>query len=454
MSPKDVPLVFSDARMAFLYPFLVKNIPEDKKLVKQIQKVGLEVKTESEGIRNFKIAEAFGLTKDYIENTLTLEVSGFEMEVPGIGVDIPVKVFMRIQKHLKCCILYFTFKFPKSTTDDLIFLKQGIKVLILSAPEPIRKLMVSGEKSGLRLKDIFRKYRTLVSRVLAAEFEGEIRSCIEIREILNSIDNPREVLDKYPKQMYGLMVSDEGWRFVPEDYAKERIFESCWSSRNYFVVMAHASGTFNLNFRESKARKKYTASQKLLRDKYDYPIEDYFIYDFEIAGAENGGLLGLELTMIEDVILSSLYVEKIPEKPLDIVKLRKRIVDGVGASRHVRIPGVGVSKKLREEISMPRYEELVKKVGEIDRAIEITFSEARYEQDAKISSRMQILNVIFSGAVGLTAAAFLTGATMPGTDIVITEWVALIIGLVLWAIVATIGIEVTNIILKRSGVLR
>jgi hypothetical protein len=254
--------------------------------------------------------------------------------------------------------------------------------------------------------------------------------------------------------MYGLMVSDEGWRFVPEDYAKERIFESCWSSRNYFVVMAHASGTFNLNFRESKARKKYTASQKLLRDKYDYPIEDYFIYDFEIAGAENGGLLGLELTMIEDVILSSLYVEKIPEKPLDIVKLRKRIVDGVGASRHVRIPGVGVSKKLREEISMPRYEELVKKVGEIDRAIEITFSEARYEQDAKISSRMQILNVIFSGAVGLTAAAFLTGATMPGTDIVITEWVALIIGLVLWAIVATIGIEVTNIILKRSGVLR
>jgi len=319
--------------------------------------------------------------------------------------------------------------------------------------------MVSEEKHGLTLKDMFGKYRTLLSQVLELRFKSdfyeEFRSCIEIRELSDSINDPRKILEKYPTQMYGLLVSDEGWRFAPEDLAKKRIFESCWSSRNFYVVIGHASGTLNLNFRKSKTRKEYTNSQRWVRKKYNCPVEDYFTHDFEIAGAENGGLTIIELATIEACILSSLQTGKIPEKPMDIVEFRGNIVDGIEAMRHLKIPEVSVfAEKLRKEISIPRYEELMKKLGQIDRAIEIKFSEARHAQNAKMASRMQILSVIFSGAVGLSAAALMVSATIPGTDIVITGWIALTIGLVLWILITTLGIRVTRMILKKGGILR
>lgn len=75
---------------------------------------------------------------------------------------------------------------------------------------------------------------------------------------------------------------------------------------------------------------------------------------------------------------------------------------------------------------------------------------AREEQSAKMTSRIQILNLIFSGAVGLSAAALLTGETIPGTDIIITGWISLGIGLVFWALTAAFGLQVIRMILKKA----
>lgn len=76
------------------------------------------------------------------------------------------------------------------------------------------------------------------------------------------------------------------------------------------------------------------------------------------------------------------------------------------------------------------------------------------KQSTKAASRMQILNLIFSGAVGLSAAMLMEGATIPGTDIVITGWLPLAIGLMLWILIAALGIKVTRIILKKTGIWR
>lgn len=442
--------MFDDIRLAFIHPFLVQNFSGEEKLTEGIEELGLEIKTESEGIKDFKIAE-FSLKEEYIKDILTLEIPGFEIELPNIEGNIPVKVFSRIHKKLNCFLLYFSLKLPKSTTDNLIFLKQSsfgrLKVSVKSVPDQLYDKK-KNEVEKLSLKEILKKYQSLFSRAFNVKFQGETRSAIEIRKISNSSNNPREVLKSYPQQIYGLLVADEGWRFVPRKYAEKRISESSWTSRTFFVTLADASGTLNLNFRESKNRKKYLDSQKSIREKYGCSVEDYFSHDFEIAGTENGGLMLLEPATLESCVLSSLLQTKTPEEPLDIADFRKDIFSILDNMRPVKIPEAGAfAKKLRKKVSIPRYERLMERIDEIDRALDIKFSEERRKQDVKVSSRMQVLNVIFSGAVAFGLADLLRHAKIPVLGIKLSEWNLLIFGLIIWTLVIFMGLKFIQTVL-------
>lgn len=122
---------------------------------------------------------------------------------------------------------------------------------------------------------------------------------IEIQEINNlKISSPEAyLLSRYPKQIYGLLVGDEGWRFVPRAIALARI-AGRWSTRNFLSIICIDRSILMFNFALTKYYSKYVFTQKKLRDNYGKDAEGYFTSSYIIAGLQHGPLLNLEIASL------------------------------------------------------------------------------------------------------------------------------------------------------------
>jgi len=111
-------------------------------------------------------------------------------------------------------------------------------------------------------------------------------------------------LNRYPEQTYGMMVGDEGWRFVPKEFSESRISKR-WGSRDFVSVVASSSGVILLNFRNTDHYSCYVKGQKDLRNLYQQKVEEHFDFDYCLSGMDHGIFLYLEKAVIMRLLLNT-----------------------------------------------------------------------------------------------------------------------------------------------------
>ncbi|MDD3041499.1 MAG: hypothetical protein PHW56_00870 [Methanosarcinaceae archaeon] len=144
---------------------------------------------------------------------------------------------------------------------------------------------------------------------------------IEIRNISNlnylNVDNCEDdLLSRYPRQIYSLLVGDEGWKFVPRKLAISRI-KKRWGTRGFFTVFTFNNSVLVFNFTKTNHYKIYGYTQKELSKRFRQKTDEYFTLCYEIAGLEHGPLTNLEIASVIRCSLDTLF-EKLDDKKSEL----------------------------------------------------------------------------------------------------------------------------------------
>ncbi|WP_156157236.1 hypothetical protein [Methanosarcina siciliae] len=124
---------------------------------------------------------------------------------------------------------------------------------------------------------------------------------IEIRRLSSCVctsDCEEYLIQTYPKQIYSLLVGDEGWKYVPRRVAMSRIGNRAWSSRGFFSVFALDKSVLLFNFIKTNCYEQYVKEQKNLSGRYRQLLELYFNKEYKIPGAQHSPFFWLEIYSI------------------------------------------------------------------------------------------------------------------------------------------------------------
>lgn len=387
-------LGFNHILITYISPFEIKltTSEEVKESFEQVSFRILSTSNESEYLRQFQISDDFHLPSGYALQTFSrFELPGFSMKLPKKeeSPTFDIKVFLSIYHKIGIGVIEFAFDLSnyKFDVDDLIFIEHTLYreryfELILSNKPKISTDIFTKDKYSLR--SMMNIYKQTIQKILPHREVHNIEryaKCIEIRKILvnNSKTKiePLDILNISPKEMYGLLCSDEGWRFVPLNLAKERI-ENNWGSRNFVIAIPHGTGIISVNLWDSDIHKAYRDSQKEIREKFGQKVEDYFYIDFKIGGLAHGFLILLESTLIQryliDIIDSD--VKQIPKDLKEIAELHTKLTKIMEKLRFIRIPEMEViGKKLNDSIGLDTsYTHIQERLDEIESALSIGYN--------------------------------------------------------------------------------
>jgi hypothetical protein len=229
---------------------------------------------------------------------------------------VPIDIYLSIFPDNDLGELFFNIKLKQSnnlTTDYLISLihclfEDRIDVDV-TIPNSSNNFDLSNGKH--KMGDIVEKYAELVRRAFDVDkssiniSQSVKRRILEIRDSGDGKNSgyAEEFLKNYPKQVYGLMMGDEGWRFVSKEFSEQRIKER-WGSRDFVSVLASSVGVMLLNFRNSNHHDRYLKTQKALRPpSQSAENENYFSFNYGISGMAHGPFLCLEKAVLTRLIL-------------------------------------------------------------------------------------------------------------------------------------------------------
>ena len=281
MQKIDDPIIKSGL-WTFLFTFPLKEISkvltkagsdsQDSKetIIHRLEKLsGIKNKwTLSHDEKHFSDTEKFFLPDEVRERWFRMRLEGFSVHWPQtsrIAKTNPtskVEVFLTIYDDFDMGVLLFQLTPQNCTTDDLIFLKQNFTRpreidMKIEGPEFIFKN--SGKASIASIYEMVEEYIFSVRDAFHTrlrKYDSVKTNMFEIRE-LDGIDNPEDFYTHYPNHVYGLMLGDEGYRYVPKELAEERIQKS-WSSRNFFKIIALDKTVLSLNFIHGSMYSDYT----------------------------------------------------------------------------------------------------------------------------------------------------------------------------------------------------
>ena len=202
--------------------------------------------------------------------------------------------------------------------------------------------------------------------------------CIEICGIANSkIADPNLILEEFPKQVYGLLARDEGWRFVPKETAKERL-QNKWQTRDFVDSVAFDKSVVFFNLHRQRY-KEYQESQVQVREKYGIPKETD--PETRIAGLNGGPLLNLENAALQffmiDQISKKFGIER--KKIKEIEEFRKELLDAMTDLSLVNqvIPEIDfLQKTILKAMGVPEaIKGLKSKLEEVESSLQLRYNQ-------------------------------------------------------------------------------
>ena len=131
---------------------------------------------------------------------------------------------------------------------------------------------------------------------------------IEIKDFLGYQDL-ETILTKESQRIYGILTGDEGWRFVPESLAADRLKNS-WGSREFIRFIAFGNSALFFNLHNSPAAKAYIKRQHEFGTKTYGGVNPYFLVDSKLAGVNHGIMYAQELVMVIKTIANRILHRK------------------------------------------------------------------------------------------------------------------------------------------------
>lgn len=336
---------------------------------------------------DYEIAEKFLLPKNFHSEFLRVSLGEFKIiGYPFIKLSnteyLPVQVIFTIYPKLKIASLLCSINILDSNVDDIIFLSQtfsgGRHLFQAILPD-----YICLDSQLICSHDIIAAYVKLLRDSFSASFVNApffFSKCIEIGEIANpKIERPGKILNNFPQQLYGLMTSDEGWRFVPKEVATEKL-KNKWRTRNFLYVLIFHRCVLFLNLHKSRCHIDYVNKQKETMLKYGQLLDKYFTFSPEIGGLNHGPLLLMEFTSIQHSYLDilserlSLYQKKTIRQCL---KCREELLDAIRKLSWIKMREISILGQLIEKSMLvtDRMESLKNILEELERALLIKYNQ-------------------------------------------------------------------------------
>jgi hypothetical protein len=392
----ESPLRFGEVLLGLLTAFylpLNKTFNKEE-IMKCLKKMG--ARWAPPNSEDFETAEEFLLPEELIKRYYRVELDGFSatFQRNGHQKSFNAGVFLTIYPKLKVGILTFNLELIECDVDDIIFIQHSW--------EGRFRIGVEGPlygRSETTLKNLMERYLSEILEYFNIRKEENLKTlsarCIEIRSVLSIKANyPRQLLEEYVNQMYGILVADEGWRFVPSEEAKKRL-KFRWRSRTFFDIVCFDNSVMMISFEKGEIREKYTKTQTQLREMYGKMVERYFTFSPKIAGLNHGPLLMLEIALAQKYTLKRLSertLELLAKKSLkELLNARQDFLQTFLELSHIKIPESGFllrniyyAMDVQEE-----YERATKLLSLAERALTIRYSQL-------INRGMLILTILLS----------------------------------------------------------
>jgi len=378
---------------------------------------------------------------------------------------IPIEVYISIFPDNDMCVLFFNVKLGREnrliahciekadlSTDDLIFIIHSLFEdrfeVNIHIPGYLKELGIND--GNHKMRDVAGKFIEFVLKAFEnrdkqlQEYLQPIKKRIlEIRDSGDSpnLENPEHVFNRYPEQIYGLMVGDEGWRFVPKEFSEARIRET-WGSRDFISILASSNGILSLNFRNTDHYDDYANWQRELREIYQKEVESYFNFNYDITGLEHGAFLCLERAMLTRLSLnlqSKILYENIrsskgkrkSRKFFGIIKSQKRLQEMSESINnfHIDLSNISAENKAWEIDNLynniSNSLELNKDLNEIKTMQEAYFNQCYSIENNQFAAKLNNL-ANFTAMAGISLAIFgiiltILGLYLSGVQIYLGE---------------------------------
>lgn len=328
-------LEFGETLVAFVYSFPAmprSGVVPAADLAVKLKGYGLEGRTADPLIDFCTIAEEFLFPEEIQRERYRLVFEPFtfanptkEWPLPG---SIRVQPMLSYYFNLGVCVMMFNVKLLQATTDDVIFLKHLFYGKRLQLHFSL-KIFETGVNHLSYLDEVVDYYLGKVCFALTGENTIRDRAMATVTEI-RQVKVP-EILDPAglayaPKQIYGLMLSDEGWRFVPQATAQPSNLKT-WTTRDFFNVWSLNEHLLVFNCASGTRYQDYLACQSALRLAYGLEPEHYFTFQPDFAGLNHGPLLVLENGLVMRTLLNQmLRPPKIQGSMKSFLEERDRLV--------------------------------------------------------------------------------------------------------------------------------
>ncbi|MFE0025753.1 hypothetical protein [Amycolatopsis sp. NPDC059021] len=238
-----------------------------------------------------------------------------------------------------------------------------------------------GEKQPSLLAAVTKAFDELTT---SCETDGLRRKgwCVELR----GYDGrpPAPVVAADPRPYYGLATSDEGWRFVPREVARDALGPS-WGTRSFVAAYAMATGIVCLNSKDDE----YIDHQRELAVRRFGEPEPYFGIDSSVAGLDHGMLFVLERVLIR-MALADQWLRRAQRAhaeggdPASRTRLLRGSLDDILEMLNSVLPAEVDSLERRLVTSMG-VERIIR---QLDRQAQAMDEETRYSYENTVSARV------------------------------------------------------------------
>jgi hypothetical protein len=227
--------------------------------------------------------------------------------------------------------------------------------------------------------------------------------CVELRS--HDGHPPAQRVATDPRPFYGLATSDEGWRFVPREVAREALGPS-WGTRSFVSAYTMAAGIICLNSKDSE----YVEHQgELTRGPFGAD-EPYFGIDTDVGGLDHGMLFILERVLIR-MALADQWLRNAQREMKALASqkksasrtrlLRGSLDDILEMLYSVLPPEIDLlERRLVTSMGVERI------IAQLDRQAEAMDEETRYSYENTVSARVTRLTVV---TVVLTVVTIILG---------------------------------------------
>lgn len=210
-------------------------------------------------------------------------ITGFGLTFPGADIRESA-VLLSIFPEFNAAQLMICFEGKNLTTDEMIYLRH-----IHGGTAQFD--FADGKK--LHLDGIYE----LIAKAMDCGCDNVERTYFAEIKAFRPYDRLEDILANEKRRIYGMMSGDEGWQFVPEELAEERL-GSNWGSRNFMRFMVFGNSSLLLNLTETTAAKAYIERQYDFGGRIYGGINPYFLLNSSVAGINHGIIFSQEMVMV------------------------------------------------------------------------------------------------------------------------------------------------------------